>query len=254
LRCDDSCGFSEEVEPCSKERAVDVTFLLDVTGSNSPTVTATLPTLRSRCIEPLLGLRDVFVGVSYMGEFPDAPYGTPNDRPFEGGIEPTSSLSEILFELNGRPSFNGLDTEDATVEALCRLSGGPLASASLGLTCSSDRIAGGCWRDDVVRVIVLYTDSAIHNGPDPNSDVLQAPYSGIFPEPATWPDVRARMIADRTVLIFFDNESSESAAAQFDEMLSDLSLPSGYRMNASEAMLESACERVVTEVRTFADL
>lgn len=253
VRCGARCGYSEEVEPCSSARPVDVIFLLDVTGSNAPSIAETFATFRSRCIERLLSMDDVLVGISYMGEFPIAPYGASSDRPFEGGIEPTSSLLDIVAELDSRPSFNGQDINDATVEALSSLSGGPLATSSVPLLCSVDRIAGGCWRPDAVRVIVVDTNSPIHNGPDPSSDGLLTPYRGIDPAPAAWPDVQARMTADQTVLWFFDRQSTPSTAAQFGEMLSDLGLPSSYRSTVSRDTLGRACEQLATEVRTFAN-
>ncbi|MDQ3035231.1 MAG: hypothetical protein M3Y87_22685 [Myxococcota bacterium] len=255
LECGATCGFSTVVEPCSATRPVDVTLLLDTTGSNQGSLTSDLPTITSRCITPLLALSDVLVGVSYAGEYPLSPYGSTGDRPFEGGIEPSSSSTAISAELAAWTRFSGNDAQDAAVEALSVLSGGPVAASSLALACSAGRVAGGCWRTGAQRVVVVHTDSPIHNGPDPASTGLLAPYTGISPAPATWPEVRTRMMADGTVLIWIDSDSLSPAPAQFDEMLTDLGQPLTDR-HVTETTTEVgvACDAIVARVRALAGL
>ncbi|MDQ3034991.1 MAG: hypothetical protein M3Y87_21470 [Myxococcota bacterium] len=255
LQCDATCGFSIEVEPCTSSRPVDVMLLLDSTGSNEGALGDDLPTISSRCIAPLLAMRDVFVGVSYAGEFPVSTYGSSGDRPFEGGIEPTSSMTAIGAELSGRPRFSGADAEDSAVEALSMLSGGTVAMSSLPLTCSAGRTAGGCWRSGAQRVIVVHTDSPIHNGPDPSSSGLLAPYAGISPTPAAWPGVRTRMMSGGTLLIWLDSQSTSPAPAQFDEMLTDLGQPpTDHHLVSSSATTGVACDAIVARVRVLAGI
>jgi hypothetical protein len=237
-------------------RTVDVTFVIDSTGSNETSLTADLPVMATRCIAPLLALRGVYVGVSYAGEFPVSPYGGAGDRPFEGGIEPTMSMTAISTELSGRPRWGGSDAQDSMVEALSMLNGGPVAMSATPLTCSGGRVAGGCWRMGAQRVIVVHTDSPIHNGPDPSSAGLLAPYSGISPAPAAWPNVRTRMLmSPQPVLIWIDSDSGWPATGQFDEMLTDLGQPASDRhVAATSTAVGTACDAIVARVRTLAGL
>lgn len=253
LQCDSLCEYTIEAEPCSASRPVDVTILLDVTGSNASDVRGDWSTISSRCVDPLLGLRDVMVGVSYMGEFPILPYGEIGDRPFEGGIEPGISASAITAEVGTRPSFDGSDRSDATIEALSTLSGGPLAESSLPLACSAGRAAGGCWRPGAIRVIVIHTDSPIHNGPDASGAALYDPYAGILPPPATWPDTLARLTMSGTILVWIDRDATIPAPSQFNEMLGDLGQPrSDHHYAADTSGVGAACDAIVARVRALA--
>jgi uncharacterized protein YjbI with pentapeptide repeats len=255
LRCDDTCGYSTVVEGCSRNRPVDVMFLFDSTGSNESSLTNDLPTLQSRCIAPLLALTGIEVGIAYAGEFPIGVYGIAGDRPFEGGIEPNTSASAISSEIASRPRFVGSDSEDSVVEALSVLSGGAVHPTALALTCSGGRVAGGCWRSGAQRVVVVHTDSPIHNGPDPSSAGLLAPYTGITPAPAGWPAVRATMISSSTTLIWIDSAAAAPAPAQFDEMLTDLGQPLTDRhAAATSAEVAVACDVIVARVRAIAGL
>lgn len=247
MRCGDACTYSM-VEPCTEMRQVDVTFLIDSTGSNEASLREDLPIMEARCIAPLLALAGVQVGVSYAGEFPVRPYGVAGDRPFEGGIEPVASASAISAEIMSRPRFSGGDMPDSMVEALSTLSGGAVHPGSLALTCSSGRVAGGCWRSGAERVIVVHTDSPIHNGPNPNSTGLLAPYTGFIPAPAQWPAVQSLMMSNRTALIWFD--SGTELPSQFLEMLSDLGQPSSdHHITRTTTEVGSACDALVARVR-----
>jgi hypothetical protein len=255
LRCDAACGYTEEVSPCSSARNVDVTLLLEQAGSNSPAVTADLPTITTRCIMPLLALSGVNVGVSYFADFPVATYGGTGDRPFEGGIEPTGSASAIAAELMSRPSFGGSDAPEATVEALSVLAGGALPSTAAGLSCSVGRAAGGCWRSSAARVVVVHTDSPIHNGPDPAGPGLYSPYTGITPAPAQWPAVRDALRTSDTTVVFLDSDASSPAPSQYDEMLTDLGQPlSDHHYTATSTDVGTACDAIVARVRAIAGL
>ncbi len=261
LRCSAACGYTEEVEACTASRPVDVTLVLDSTGSNETSLAADLPTIASRCVGPLLALRDVQVGVSYAGEYPVSPYGSAGtfgggaDRPFEGGIEPGTSAMALSTEVAGRPRFSGGDAQDALVEALSSLMGGPLATSSRALSCSPGRTDGGCWRTGAQRVFVVHTDSPIHNGPDPASTGLLVPYVGITPAPATWPELRTRMGGGGATLLLIDSGSTSPAPAQFDEMLTDLGQPLSDRHVAEGATaVGTACDAIVARVRTLAGL
>jgi hypothetical protein len=258
LQCDASCGYSIIASACAAS-AVDVVLLLDQTGSNLGDVTAMLPTLRTRLIAPLLGMTGVEVGIAYSGEFPIAPYGYDGDRPFEGGIEPGTSLSAIDTELASRPALSGGDSGDATVEALSVLAGGPLASSSIAMVCSSGG-GGGCWRSGARRVVVIFTDSEIHEGPDPaTAGALYLPYSGISPAPATWTSVRSALLASGTLLFWIDANAPATASAQFDVTLRELGQPTSDHTHAGTpggavdaTQTGTACDAIVLRIASLA--
>lgn len=253
LQCDAACGYTIVASPCTSAVGVDVVLLLDVTGSNAGDVSALLPTLRSRMIAPLLGMASVSVGIAYFGEFPVMPYGLATDRPFEGGIEPGTSLTAIDTELATRPMFGGADAQDAAVEALSMLAGGGPALASVPMTCSAGRALGGCWRSGARRVVVVFTDSQIHDGPDPATGGLLVPYAGITPAPATWPDVRTLLHATGTTVIFLDSGVDAIGRAQFDTMLSELGQPTTDHLSATDTTSAgAAADAVVARVRAAA--
>jgi hypothetical protein len=248
------------VTPCgAASSALDVILLLDQTGSNESDVTAMLPTLRSRLIAPLLGMSGVQVGLAYFGEFPVGGYGSSGDRPFEGGLEPGVSLTAIDTELASRPTFGGIDAPDSSVEALSMLSGGGTALAAVPMTCSSGRVLGGCWRSGARRMIVIFTDSAIHEGPDPvAAGVLFSPYAGISPAPATWTALRPQLSASGTLLSWIDTGAPSDGAAQFDRMLSELGQPSsdharvGVGAGADVTQTGLACDAIVARAHGLA--
>ena len=95
------------------------------------------------------------------------------------------------------------------------------------------------------RVVVFHTDSAIHN---------MAPetfYTGITPAPQTWPEVRTRLTATGTLVIFID--AGFSPSSQYATILSDLGQPASDRMSRSPDV-GTACDAIVARVRALAGL
>ena len=254
MECAPTCGFTLQVEACSDRDDIDLIFLLETTGSNIGKLRVDLPVLESRCLDPLLAIADVRVGVAYFGDFPISPYGSSGDRPFEGGIEPTRSASDITTEREAFPSFGGNDAEDSLVEGLWSLSGGALASSSRPMSCSAGRSPGGCWRPNARRIIVAHTDSAVHNGPAPSSSGLHAPYVGITPAPATWPNTAARLMASDTELVIFSSSpTSTTPTAQWGTMLDDLGQPATDLVDL-RAGVGIACDALVSRVAALRGL
>lgn len=246
MQCDGACGYTIEVTPCTSTRPVDVTFVFETTGSNDSRLMTDIPLMQASCIEPLLALADVNVGASYTGEFPVSPYGsTTGDQPFQGGIEPGTSATTLMTELAGRPHFSGGDGAEATLESLSMLAGGPAAYMSTPLSCSSGRVAGGCWRTGAQRVIVVHTDSAIHNMAPESS------YTGITPAPETWPNVRTRLMSSGTLVIFID--AGAGTGGQYATILSELGQPASDRI-LHGGNVSAACGSIVARVRALAGL
>jgi len=222
--CTDECAY-EAVEMCVDTPPVDVIFLFDMTGSHATDVTGAVDAIVDDLMQPVLRMRDTRVGIDYYADFPTTAGG--RDRPFQGGVQPLGRLDNLRDELSMAPVFGGGDFPESGVEALHVLSGGDPHPLAEPLRCSSSaRVAGGCWRPDAERVIVVVTDAANHNGPDPASDGLFQPYMGIDPAPAEWPAV-ADALREQGVRLFavVDSGAAVSPAAQYEEMVDDLGQP-----------------------------
>jgi hypothetical protein len=256
-KCGNVCGAGTSCVAgvCKLGTPVDVTVLLDVTGSTNPLYTATVVNnLQTRLVAPLLALSDTFVGVSYTAEFPLSTYGATGDRPFQGGVEPQATLATIDAAITGRPTtMMGGDTPDAMVEALGTLAGLPASSYSSPLTCSAARAAGGCWRSGSKRVIVLFTDDIFHNGPDPAvAGALYAAYTGITPAPMIWPDVLAAMKSSGIVLLIANLSAQGASApgqAQWVKMLTDLGQTSAdVFLSNTDPLSGTAADAIVARI------
>ena len=150
----------------------------------------------------------------------------------------------------------GGDSADGMVEALASLSGLAVHPTCVALTCSSGRVAGGCWRPEARRVIVLFTDDLFHNGPVASGSALESPYgTGISPAAATWPSVLAAMRASNTVLLIMNalgSSTTSMAPAQWQRMLSDLGQPSSDVFVTNQGNLAAtASDQVVARIRAI---
>ncbi|MBI2389695.1 MAG: hypothetical protein HYV09_08865 [Deltaproteobacteria bacterium] len=238
---------------CTTVVPVDVTVLLGVTGSTQPMLNAALPALKDNLVTPLLALPGVAVGVSYTCEFPNSPYGSTGDRPFQGGVEPTTDASKLFASIDGYPKMGGGDASDGMIEALGTLSGRPVHPASQPLTCSAGRAAGGCWRAATRRVIVLFTDDTFHNGPLLLGPGLYAPYAGITPAPQDWPAVLGAMKANGMVLLVMNATTmGGDAYGQYKRMITELGQPAtDIYPSATAAEATSAADAIVARVKAL---
>ncbi len=246
---------------CQTSSPVDVTILLDVSGSTNTIYTATatntiLSTLQTRVVAPLLALSATDVGVSYTCDFPVSPYGGTGDRAFQGGLEPSTNAMSIDAAITGRPTTqSGGDTSDGMVEALGTLSGLPVHTTSLALTCSAGKIAGGCWRPGAKRVIILITDDEFHGGPDPASASLYDPYTLVSPAPQTWTTVLPAMQSSNTVLLIMNIHASGTTspgAPQYLKMLTNLGQPATDAFLANtNALFGTAADAVVARIKAI---
>lgn len=242
---------------CRTSVPVDVIILLDLTGSNTTALATSVPLFPSRLVAPLLAMSDVNVGVAYTAEFPNSPYGNTGDRPFQGAIEPTTVAMSVNNALTGRPAMFGGDASDGMIEGLAPLAGLPVHPASLAMTCSAGRVAGGCWRPGARRIIVLFTDDVFHDGPDPDAGVstLFDPYIGITPAPAVWPDVLAAMRSSATLLLFMNSNASGATSTgtpQYLRMLSELGQPTtDIYLSGTAANTGTAVDAIVARIQAI---
>lgn len=254
-KCGSSCKAGESCVggKCSTTSPVDVNILLDVSGSTQTQLNAAIPALQSKLAGQLLALGDVQVGVSYTSDFPVSPYGSSVDRAFEGGIEPTTTESKIFAAISGYLKGSGGDAADGMIEGLAGLSGATLQPSSVPLVCSPGRSAGGCWRPEARKVIVLFTDDIFHGGPHPTMAGLYEPYTGITPAPLDWTAVSKAMTSAKvTLLIMAATSSSTGAGDQYKKMLTDLGQPAtDIYASGNTTEVDTAAAAIVARVKAL---
>jgi hypothetical protein len=240
---------------CVAAIPVDVTLLLDVSGSTQATLRMAISALQTNLVAPLLALPGVNVGVSYTCDFPVSPYGSSGDRAFTGALQPITDITMVDAAINAWPMMAGGDTLDGMVPALGTLVGLPIDPTSQAITCMAGRVPGGCWRAGVQQVIVLFTDDEFHGGPLPTGTGLDGVYTGITPAPATWPSVLPAMRSAGTILLFMNANTMGTGAPgypQWQRMLSDLGQPSTDVYPAySTALALSGSDSVVARIHVI---
>ncbi|MDQ3034990.1 MAG: hypothetical protein M3Y87_21465, partial [Myxococcota bacterium] len=248
MQCSAACGYTIEVEPCRTTVPIDVLFLIDATPSNWYDFEDQLTTFVPRCVDALLALTDVQVGIAYYGDM-SSPV-----EPFEAGVEIGAATSAaISTDISAQDDLGG--GEDSTMEALSILTGATPATGSIPFVCSAGRVAGGCWRPGAERVIVMHTDEAARGGPLPTGTGVWNPW----PTGPTWTTVLPRLTTDGTMLFtILDNGfvTAGSPVQQYERMVMDLGQP------ATDARLEGptepglgvVCDAIVARVRTIAGL
>src|SRR5690606_9541731 len=141
------------------------------------------PTFASRCVDPLLAIDDVHVGLAFYGDHGSSP------ETFLGAVELDRDTSTAIEDDLATQSIMG-GADDSTMEALHILTGGTAQPGAVPFVCSSGRVAGGCWRPTAQRVIVMHTDELAKGGPDPASGALYSPW----PAGPTWTTVLPRLL------------------------------------------------------------
>lgn len=249
LECDASCTFTIVAETCRSTVPIDVLFLIDATASNFGQFQDQRDTFVTRCVDPLLAIPEVAVGLAYYGDF-SALFGG-RTATFVAGVELGLATSTAISDDVAMQSELG-GGDDSTMEALHIVTGGTPQMGATPFVCSSGRTAGGCWRAGAERVVVLHTDEIARGGPDPASAGLFNPW----PTGPSWPTVRPRLMADGTaVLVVLDDDYivTGDPLGSYQEMATDLGQP------ATDVMIEapdidSACDGIVARVRTIAGI
>jgi len=155
---------------------LDVHFSVDTTGSFGDEIDRLQAELDG-VIVPSLEERveDVAFGVSRFEDFPAAPYGRENDRPFELLAPITTSRSRVsagVAQLD-QPFGNGADAPESGFEALYQIATGEgyeLGRAEIIAPYRGDGEGGVGFRESSLRVVVHVTDATAHQPADYGSD------------------------------------------------------------------------------------
>ncbi len=244
--CDGTCALGTTIEACRASVPVDVLLLIDATPSNRQNFVDELATVMTRCVDPLLALRDVQVGLAWYGDMTAPP------EPFVGSVEIGGTSSAIRAAIMGRTDIGG--GEDSTMEALSIVTGATPATGSVPFACSSGRTAGGCWRSGAQRVVVLHSDEAAKGGPNAVGGGLWNPW----PTGASWTTVQPRLTADHTILLPIfdsrDNFTDGDPPNQYRAMVTALGQPMTDVQIETATGIGAPCDAIVARVRTLAGL
>jgi hypothetical protein len=163
----------------------DILFLIDATGTMSDEISQLSESLRDVLFPQIVEtIPNVHFSVAEFGDFPVVPYGEPIDIPFRLRQRSVSDVDAAAEAVDGIRGFWGRDVPESHVEALYQTATGDGSGAWIPPTrCAEGTVGYPCFREDGSRIILLFTDAPMHNGPGDS-----APYdtSLIAPAPATY--------------------------------------------------------------------
>jgi len=177
---------------------LDVHFNVDTTGSIQQEIDALQDALSDRIVS---GLRDrvegTRFGVSRFEDFPEEPFGGPDDRPFALVTAITGDFDAVASAVASldRPLGNGGDTPESGAEALYQIATGagwgePGDPGAI-LPFPGPGALGVGFREDALRTVVHITDAPSH---------APADYGARFPGTRSLDDA-ARALADGQVRV-----------------------------------------------------
>lgn len=220
-----------EAERCG----VDLMFLADVTGSHTSFFQASEGTLTTDLIVPLETDADVRIGVSAFADYPYSPYGDEGmDKPFIGVLPPTHDVGAVDRAIADIMFLSGGDGPEGMIEGLNDLSGGTPHPTAAPFVCGIGEIAGGCWRPTAAwRVIIVMTDTASHDLPNPRGGLVSPydqflnPDGTVAPRPPSWATVRANLVASGTYVYWIVPETDSTAEIPAAEQARELATQLG---------------------------
>ncbi len=176
---DNDCD-AEVDETCVDDicRAVDLTVLMDVTGSMSGSIAALQATLTAR--DGILERLDAVIpqlrlGVAAFRDVPVSPYGSASDLPFMLEQSITSDAGLAQSAVNRLSANGGGDTPESAVESLYQAVTNEGLSGLVPPAACSDGYGQMCLSVDATPVFLVITDAPTHNGPPG----VVYPYTGL---------------------------------------------------------------------------
>ncbi|MCB0997396.1 MAG: hypothetical protein KDB21_20025, partial [Acidimicrobiales bacterium] len=138
--------------------SLDVMLVIDVTGSQSESLTA----IRQRLLEAVRiadGSLSLRVGVATVGDYPVYPFGTASDQPYRLVQQLTGDASVWSAALDGlRVRLGGGDAPEAQLAAVYQ------AITGTGQAPYVAPGQGAAFADDATKVVVVSADSPVHEG------------------------------------------------------------------------------------------
>ncbi len=171
------------VELTARIATADIVFLIDSSASMGEEIERIAATLQDQIAPQLAAaIDDVQLAVAEFSDFPQSPYGNSSDVPFRLVQPSTSDVRAVQGAVESLMLRDGADIAESQVVALHQLATG----AGLGefvpmAECPPNTAGYPCFRETGARVVLLFTDAAMHNGPSET-----APYDSLSPTPPTY--------------------------------------------------------------------
>jgi len=169
----DAGEVTAELDIPASLAVIDLMFLIDSTGSMRDEIDAVRSRLRERVVPGVrAAIPDAAFGVALFGEFPVAPHGGSDVRPYELRSPITTEVTRVEAALDETPTWGNRDDPEAAIEGLFQVATGlgygdpgtpGFIPASAG--CPRGGFGGVCFRDDALPIVMLITDAPMHNGP-----------------------------------------------------------------------------------------
>ena len=143
---------------------VDVVFVVDISGSFADD----LPNFKSQApglIEDLQdSASDLRVGLCSFSDYAVYPHGSWKDVPYKRDIDLTSDTSQVLSAINSLAILSGGDYPESQLTALWEAAAG------------DEKMT---FRDDAIKIFILWTDAAFHDSPTHPGPTLEETVAAI---------------------------------------------------------------------------
>lgn len=201
----------------------DVLFLVDVTGSMTDEIEQIRVTLRDQIVPAIAdAIPDTQLSVAEFADFPVSPYGDESmDVPFQIRQESTPDIDRVQTAVDRLRTRSGSDIPESHVEALYQTATG------LGLgrfvpprRCPASTVGYPCFRNNGSRIVLLFTDAAMHNGPG-NSEPYDSP--PFTPTPANYEMAvgALRDIGAKVLGLYSGNDARDRAVTDLNAIARD---------------------------------
>lgn len=218
--------------PSTGVPALDVVFLVDVTGSYADDI-STLKSQASTIVDSLFAKGiDIQFGVAAFADFPIIPFGSTVDIAFQRLSKVTGDKTAVLNAINALSIKSGYDEPEAQLEALYQVATGA------GRDLNGDgviNVAAGDFapqsmgfRTGAAKIVLLSTDASFH---DSDSDWTY-PGAGFT---ATTNALKAQGIT----VIVLQSGTTSSAAADIAKLVAAVG-GSSYQLSTSSAEITNA--------------
>jgi len=134
-----------------KSPKLDLVFLIDTTGSMGDDIDRVKRSVNEIIQKVGSSVSDYRIALADYKDFPQDPYGDPNDYPYKGRIAFTKDTNAIIVAVNSLYASGGNDTPESVYKALVS----SIAAKDIGK-----------WRDDADKAIIVMGDAPPHD-PEP---------------------------------------------------------------------------------------
>jgi len=201
----------------------DVLFLVDVTGSMTDEIEQIRVTLRDEIVPRIAeSIPDTQLSVAEFADFPVSPYGHDTmDVPFQIRQESTADIDRVQTAVDRLSTRSGSDIPESHVEALYQ------SATGLGLgryvpprRCAAGTVGYPCFRNNGSRIILLFTDASMHNGPGGSEPYDSPPIS---PAPARYEMAVGALqdIGAKVLGLYSGNDPSDRGLADLNSIARD---------------------------------